>query len=83
MLTVAAMMGAPLNVDAMRTCSIAVAAARAAGALVMDSQFNLAERALGLNDRRDGSFRLTLKRFAHLASVSVVSSHQSEDAATR
>jgi hypothetical protein len=36
MLTVLAMFGAPLNFEAMRTYSIAVAAARAAGAAIVD-----------------------------------------------
>jgi hypothetical protein len=58
MLAVPAVRVAPPHFEAMRTSSVAVAAARTTGAVVVDSQLNLAQRALGFNDRSDGSLRL-------------------------
>ncbi len=58
MLTVLAMFGAPLHFEVMQACSIAVTAARTASAPVMDPQLDLAEWALGLNNRSDGTLRV-------------------------
>ncbi|SRR6266567_205374 len=61
-------MSAPLPAP----CSIAVAAARTADALVMDPQLDLAQRALSLDDRGDRSLSLTTstkRTSSRLASV--------------
>jgi hypothetical protein len=50
MLTVLAMFGAPLHFEVMQTSSIAVTAARTTGAVVMDSQLDLAQWALSLDN---------------------------------
>jgi len=47
------MLRAPLHFKAVRTGSIAVAAARTAGALVMEPKFGLAQWALGFDHRRN------------------------------
>ncbi len=65
MLTVPAMLGAPLYFEALRTCSIAVTAAGAAGPIVMDLQLDLTERALSLDDRSDRVLGLVPQWLAH------------------
>jgi hypothetical protein len=62
MLTVAAVLGAPLDFEAMRTRSIAVAAAGTAGTAIMDHELDLAKRARGLDHRCDSEFCLPTQR---------------------
>jgi hypothetical protein len=58
MLTVPAMLGAPLHFETSRLCSIAVTAARTTGALVVDAQLDLAEWAFGLDYGCNGPLSL-------------------------
>ena len=63
--TVPAMLGAPLYFEALGTCSIAVAAATAAGPPVMDTKLDLTERAFSLDDRCNRPLGLVPQRLAH------------------
>jgi hypothetical protein len=80
MLTVPAMLGALLHFEAMRTCSITVAAAWAASATVMDPHLDLAERTGTFDHVTNSRFRLTAQRLGH---VKKVTRGPSRKAATR
>jgi hypothetical protein len=55
------MLGAPLYFDALGTCSIAVTAAGAAGAIVMSDQCDAAERAEPFRHVSHGGARLAVE----------------------
>jgi hypothetical protein len=64
MLTVAPMLRAPLHFKAVRTCSIAVAAARTTGAVVVNPQADSAQRAGAFDHVTNSGFRLAAQRLA-------------------
>jgi hypothetical protein len=49
-LTVPAVLGAPAHIEPVRTCSIAVAAARTAGAIVVNPETDTAQRTVAFDD---------------------------------
>lgn len=59
------MLGTLLHIQSAGTYPVAVAAARTAGAAVMNLHLHFAERALGLNNRSDASLRLAGQQTAH------------------
>src|SRR6266851_3876732 len=63
-----AMLGALADLQAVRRRAIAVSAARTAGAVVVDSQLELAHGTLGLDHRCDGSLSLVSGRWLHHSS---------------
>src|SRR5437660_11280808 len=65
MLTVPAMCLAPLHFEAMRTCQVAVAAARTAGATVMNPEPDMAQRAEAFDHVLGRRLRLMAERVGY------------------
>jgi hypothetical protein len=65
MLADPAVYGALADIEAVRICSIAVTKTRAAGAAIVNSQLDLAERTGTLGHEPDGSLSLLGQRLVH------------------
>jgi hypothetical protein len=65
MLAPSSVLGTLADLESVGTCSVAITAARAASALVMDPKLDLAQRALSFDYRSDSSLGLSPPRLAH------------------
>jgi hypothetical protein len=72
------MISAPLHFQAVRTCSVAIAAARTASAAVVNSQADSTQRTGALDYVADGRLRSTTHRLGHGDNVTFWSKHSAK-----